>query len=56
VNLYLNLYINNEPERTLDDVDYTSVEDSTIDQVADFLKDCQEDNSVFDYQANWCLL
>lgn len=23
--------------------------------MAEFLKDCQEDNSAFDYSNNWCL-
>jgi hypothetical protein len=49
VDLYLNLYLNNNEERDLATMDYSSVDDQTIAQVADFLKDCQEDNSRFDY-------
>ncbi len=36
-------------------MDYSSVDDETISQVANFLKDCQKNNSKFEYKSNWCL-
>lgn len=55
VDLYLNLYINNANERDLATMDYSTVDDETIAQMAHFLKDCQHDNSKFQYSHNWCL-
>jgi hypothetical protein len=55
VSYYLNAFINGGEGRTLNDVDYTSVDEATILKVAEFLKTCQQDQSFFDYTSNQCL-
>lgn len=55
VDLYLNLFINGRPERTLTDVDYTSTDKETIRNVARFLTSCQPNPAKFNYDSNWCL-
>lgn len=52
---YAGLYLNKHPEKTLATFDYSKVEDDLIVQIANFLKKCQEDQSVFNYKNVTCV-
>lgn len=36
-------------------MDLQRLDHQVIELIAELLKDCQQDNTLFDYDANWCL-
>lgn len=44
VSLYESFYINSEPNATLNNVNYSEIDPKIIGKIANYLKDCQDNN------------